>query len=322
MNRKMTRHADFLGFPIPQSELMTKKGVLAEDPAIVMDFCHVTSVPPFIKKTEDIIKEHLWFQSLVEKPESKTKYFYGLQHPPEDIPMDHLYRLVDAGISFMGIAYELENSYGGGFATPDVPLARKGKRLMEFMARAGIVLDLSHAGHQTARDALSYIHYIRERYLFLKVVATHTACHSVYGHRRNLPDDVLKGIVDRGGIIGLATATFMLHPTNNTLYPFYDHLHHLLKVVGADHIALGTDGIYRKMDIEEGQKLFQMMKEKIDPRGNFQARYPDQPIELNRPDRLKVIEEGMLKHGISPVTTRKVMGENLIKFFSGLKYSP
>ncbi len=311
------KYADFQGFLFSQKDLMTKnQDNLVVDPAIKLDFCHMTSVPPFMTKMEDIVKEHKWFLDVIRRQKRhEIQIGFGLQSPPEDATVADIARLEGMLIDLMGIAYEMENVYGGGFATPDAPLTEKGRWLLNAMADANIVLDLSHAGHQTARDA---IEYIVNKNLSLKVVATHTACHAVYGHRRNLPDDVLKGIADLGGVIGLATATFMLHSTNNTLEPFHDHLQHLLKVVGADHVAIGTDGIYRTMDVEEGQKLFQMMKEKIDPRGNFQARYPDQPLEINRPDRITIIEREMSIHGISPVTIKKVIGENLIGFFSRL----
>lgn len=316
-----TRYADFLGFLFPPNYLMTNQEGLVVDPGVVLDLCNMTSVPPFMTKMKDIVSEQerfldsIFFEIIRNQGNNDLRYSLSLQHPPEDATAEDIARLNGMLVTFMTIAYEMENIYGGGFATPDVPLTERGKWLLGVMADVGMVLDLSHAGHQTARDA---IEYIINKNLSLKVVATHTACHAVYGHRRNLPDDVLKGIADLGGIIGLATATFMLHSTNDTLEPFFDHLHHLLKVVGPDHVALGTDGIYRTMDVQECEKNFQMMKDKIDPRGNFQARYPDQPLELNRPDRLAVIEQGMSRHGISPVTIEKVMGENLISFFSKL----
>lgn len=310
------RYADFMGFLLTPQQIMSKEESPKVAPGVGLNFLHCTSVPPVVTKMKDVIAEHKRFCNILHNQRvGLPELYFGLQNPPEDIALGEdssLCELTDAGIKFMGLAYELDSSYGAGFANPYGRLTRKGQRLIGNMANLGMVLDLSHAGHQTARDA---IEYIINKNLTLKVVATHTACHAVYGHKRNLPDDVFQGIVYLGGVIGLATATFMLHPTNNTMEPFFDHLHHLLKVVGADHVVLGTDGFYRTMDTEESEKLFQMMKEKIDPRGNFQARYPDQPFELNRPDRLAVIERGMLDHGISPATIKKVMGENLIGFF-------
>lgn len=295
---------------------MSKEEAPKVAPGVKLDFLHCTSVPPVITKMDEVIAEHERFCEILKNQEVELpKICFGLQNPPEN-PQEDIFemsdRLMNAGIRIMGLAYELDSPYGAGFANPDGRLTLKGRWLIEDMAYLGMVLDLSHAGHQTARDA---IYHILKKDLFLKVAITHTACHAVYGHPRNTPDDILEGVARLGGVVGLATATFMLHPTNDTLEPFFEHLHHLLKVVGADHVALGTDGIYRTMDVQESEKLFQMMKKKIDSRGNFQARYPDQPFVLNRPDRLLVIEQEMLKHGISPATVSKIMGNNLIKYF-------
>ncbi|MBI2450752.1 MAG: membrane dipeptidase [Parcubacteria group bacterium] len=312
------RYADFLGFLFPQNALIKKdKKELVIDPNIKLDLCGVTSVPPFMKKISEIVREHKWFCEILKKQNqnNKIKIFCGLQHPPENaIPSDISY-LGDIGIKYMTLAYETESVYGGGFATPQAPLTEEGKWLLRMMARAGIILDLSHAGHRTAREALVYIH---EKNLRLKVVASHTGCWSIYSHYRNLPDDVLLGIKELNGIVGLATVTFKLDQYDNTLNPFFNHFNHALNILGEDHIALGTDGLYRIMDAKEEAARFEVMKKKLDPRGNFKARYPDQPMELNRPDRLTVIENEMIKRGISVKTAEKIMGENLAKFFSEL----
>lgn len=314
------RYADFMGFLLTPQQIMSKEESPKVASGVGLNFLHCTSVPPIVTKMEDVIAEHKRFCNILyNQSVGLPELYFGLQNPPEDIALGEyssLCELTDAGIKFMGLAYELDSPYGAGFANPTGRLTPRGENLLLAMDDLGMVLDLSHAGHQTARDAIECVK--KNELNKLRVVITHTACYEVNHHLRNFPDDILRGVADLGGVIGLSTATFMLHPTNNTLEPFFDHLHHLLKVVDANHVVLGTDGFYCTMDTEESKKLFQMMKEKIDPRGNFQARYPDQPFELNRPDRLAVIEQGMLDHGISPVTIKKVMGENLIGFFSRL----
>lgn len=176
----------------------------------------MTSVPPFVKTIPEIVREHSWFVQMLgrqSEPE-KVVFFFGLQHPPENAGVSDLLLLKGLGIRFMTLAYEGVNEYGGGFAASDEPLSDQGRKLIEAMAETGIVLDLSHAGHRTARDA---IRFIREASSEVRVVATHTACFDLYDHGRGLPDDVLRSISDLGGLIGLVTITWMLDAEDDSI---------------------------------------------------------------------------------------------------------
>ena len=184
------------------------------------------------------------------------------------------------------------------------------------MATVGMVLDLSHAGHETARDALKYI---RTRNLPLRVVATHTACYAVHRHKRNLPDDVLAGIADRGGVVGIVTGTWMLDAEDNTLRPFMAHVAHAVNLLGSSHVAIGSDGVYQKLNEGEEQKRFTIMKEKLDARGNFNARYPEHPLELNGSNRLSMVaNELLMQNNLSLETVKDIVGGNLFRLFSEL----
>lgn len=311
------KRADFQGFPLSPSELAKgEQGFLIADPGNELDACVMTSAPPSAKTVKEIIAKHLWFYGVLARQIDRVPAcFYGIQHPPEDATADDLLKLKSLGIRFMTLSYEMESVYGGGFATSK-PLMKRGEQFLEDMAAAGIVLDLSHAGHKTAKDALRYI---RTHRLPLKVVATHTACHAVYGHKRNLPDDVLTGIVDRGGIVGIVTNTWMLHADDNTLAPFMEHVEHAVKLLGSQHVAVGSDGVYQKLSAVEEEKRFAFMKEMLDTRGNFNARHPEHPVQLNGQDRMSVIaSELLINRSLSFETAIGVAGENLLRFLSEL----
>ena len=308
--------ADFQAFFLPQHELMEKKGFLTVDEHVELDACVVTSAPPFVKTVAGILAEHLWLcGTLARQVDRIPAVFFGIQHPPEDAKAKDLLKLKSLGIRFMTLAYEMESAFGGGFAT-DKRLTVRGEQFLEDMATVGMVLDLSHAGHETARDALKYI---RTRNLPLRVVATHTACYAVHRHKRNLPDDVLAGIADRGGVVGIVTGTWMLDAEDNTLRPFMAHVAHAVNLLGSSHVAIGSDGVYQKLNEGEEQKRFTIMKEKLDARGNFNARYPEHPLELNGSNRLSMVaNELLMQNNLSPETVKDIVGGNLFRLFSEL----
>ncbi len=57
----MMQYADFMAFPFPQHQLMTKREPLTVASGIILDTCHTTSVSPYVRKMEEIVREHEWF---------------------------------------------------------------------------------------------------------------------------------------------------------------------------------------------------------------------------------------------------------------------
>jgi membrane dipeptidase len=147
---------------------------------------------------------------------------------------------------------------------------------------------------------------------------SHSGCYAVYPHLRNLPDDILKEVVELGGVIGLPTATFMLHTSDNTLTSFFTHLRHAINLVGERNVAIGSDGIYHYLDPEAERRLFDTLNTKIDPRGNFMARCPGQPPELNTSERMLVLERSLKEEAFTPSQIENVLGNNLFHFFQSV----
>ena len=272
----------------------------------------VTSVPPFVTKLADILKAHAWFMSALDETVGSQGMFFGLQHPPVSGEPDAIGRLAEAGIGMTAIAYELCNVFGGGFAEPTAPLTDEGKKLIDQMDAHGMYLDLSHAGHQTALDALDHIE--DERLTNIKVCASHGGCHAVYPHLRNLPDAVLSRIASLGGLIGLTTVTWMLDERDNGLDPFFRHFDHLLKLVGQWSIAIGSDGVYQDLDAEQERRRFEALKDKLDPRGNFKPRLPDQPAEIAGPHLMTGVATAMGLRRYGDQIIENVCGANLARF--------
>ena len=309
------RYADALAFPFPQANIMKKEGLVVDRTA-ALDLCQITGVPPFLQRINDILPAQLWFGEVMKRPENAgLACVFGLQHPPEDATIDDLQRLREAGVRFTTIAYEGCNRFGGGFAEPDAPLTREGQEFLDMLAQIGIVLDLSHAGFRTAREVLSYI---TRRQLPLKVVATHTASYSQYGHLRNLPDDILRGIQARGGFVGLVMMTWMLHESDNTATPFYEHLKALVNLLGHEHVGIGSDAVYQRLDPTLEERLFIELDRAVDPRKKFKARFPTISPSLNSPDRLRTVENELIMRGWGEKAITAIVGGTVGRFLSEL----
>ncbi|MBI3638270.1 membrane dipeptidase [Candidatus Wolfebacteria bacterium] len=334
-------NVDLLGFLLDQEALMGKQKRLAVDPSVVssLGVIHLTAAPPFVRSVDGILGEMRWLWGRLKSIKGvnilpRLKYMFkningeivlkpglnisfGLQNSVQYTDLHRLSELYNAGIAISGIAYGGpkekggENEYGGGFNFPNTPLTLKGQELLLSMAKTGMITDLSHSGYRTAWDALNLINKDGFR---LPVIATHSGCAAVYDHLRNFPDDLLVAIKSSGGIVGIPTATFLLDKKDDSLYSFFRHLAHALNLLGEDHLAIGSDGIYKYIAPETSRQIYDTMCQKIGPAGLFGARWPDQPPQLNRPSRASVLKIA-IRREFGEKIADKVCGDNALAFF-------
>ena len=75
------------------------------------------------------------------------------------------------------------------------------------------------------------------------MIVSHTGVRGVYDIFRNLSDDDMKAIADKGGAIGVFFASLWLAPGNeSTVDTVIDHIDHVVKTVGIDHVAIAAGG--------------------------------------------------------------------------------
>ena len=101
--------------------------------------------------------------------------------------------------------------------------------------RLGVVVDLAHSNDAAFYEAL--------RLSKRPVEFSHGAVFAVSPHWRGLTDDQLKALAANGGVIGIATYPEFIDqdPAKRTLSRFVDHVEHVCKTVGDDHVGFGAD---------------------------------------------------------------------------------
>jgi microsomal dipeptidase-like Zn-dependent dipeptidase len=321
--------SDFMGFVYTPDELRGKVSDAKMAEGIALGLVHLTAAPPTITTCHGIVDEVIWLSGVLTRNGARILYPYsrwdgssagvsklkvvlGLQNPPTDVKSaNDLRRLADLGVRITTLAYDGSNIYGGGCTTPEVHLTARGENLLRWLAEAGMMLDLSHCGHATARDIFAFVE--RED-LPLPVVASHSACAAIYDHPRNLPDDIMRRIVQHGGAIGIPTAPFMLSESDDSLESFLQHVAHALRITdNVNAIAIGSDGLYETVSPDEQKRQFEAKKNWIRP--SYSVRYPEQPFELNTPRRMEVLFD-RLESEFGYILAAKLCGENLIKFLA------
>ena len=173
----------------------------------------------------------------------------------EDQPVEDAFKNLDwliskAKIMYVGLTHHLENRFGGGNFT-QAGLKDDGKRLIEYLDGRKIAIDLSHTSDQLAYGILNFID---QHHLDIPVLASHSNMRAVFDHNRNLPDELVTEIVNRGGLIGLNFVKYFINPENPS--KIYRHIEHAVKLGAEDHLCFGADFFDDKSHPEQDRYPF------------------------------------------------------------------
>lgn len=183
-------------------------------------------------------------------------------------------------------------------------LTNFGISVVKEMNCLGMVIDLAHISEPGFWDVLE----ISED----PVVDTHSNCWSVCDHSRNLKDEQIKALAKKSGVIGLTCNSTMVSKENDnpTIADVLNHLDHIVKLAGIDHVGLGPDLIepYNMLTTEgwlEG--VFYTVREShyIE---NFSG-------TLDIPVFMELFTEGMIQRGYNDDEISKVLGLNWLRVY-------
>lgn len=185
------------------------------------------------------------------------------------------------------LTYNSSNLIGHGcIEREDTGLTDFGVEVVQAMNRFGMAIDVSHTGERTTLDAFSVSNK--------PVIITHSNCKAlVPKHPRCKSDEVIKRMAADGSVMGItAIRNFIREQQPVTIHHLLDHFDHVVKLVGVEHVGLGTD-----MDAD------------VDPKTNKVRTQFD--IRGLRPDRrVYDIAEGLIQRGYGDRDIELMLGGN------------
>lgn len=168
--------------------------------------------------------------------------------------LDKLKQAYQDGVRLITLTWNYPNGLGEPHCGEQhKKLTPKGIEFVEAMQDLGIVVDCSHlndAGTEQLGDILD-----------VPFVASHSNAREVTAHTRNLPDNLIKLIANKGGVIGLNFAqSFLGTSPVSRIEDIVKHGLYLINKGGEDVVALGTDfdGIKPNTEIKDASEMYRL----------------------------------------------------------------
>lgn len=193
----------------------------------------------------------------------------------------------DVGVRAVGMAWK-RTRYAGGTGAPG-GLTPEGRELVKELDRLGMIHDVSHLAEESFWDLMK----VGTGPIF----ASHSNCRTFVPTDRQLSDEMIKALIDRGGAIGINYFDkFLLRPEvyktrRANLGDVVTHIDHICQLAGnAKHVGIGTD-----MDGGLGRENI--------------------PEEVTTSADLGKLGETLSARGYSPEDVAGILGENMAGFF-------
>ncbi|MEB3330275.1 MAG: dipeptidase [Candidatus Sericytochromatia bacterium] len=148
----------------------------------------------------------------------------------------HLEALYAAGIRMIGLTWNGRNELADGVGVGPRPggLTEVGRLLVARMEALGIVVDLAHVSEPSFWEALEVLQG--------PAGVSHANAAAIHPHRRNLGDDQVRAVAERGGVIGVTfVPSFLTDGPDAAVRDVVRHVNHLVATGGPGVVGLGSD---------------------------------------------------------------------------------
>jgi microsomal dipeptidase-like Zn-dependent dipeptidase/gamma-glutamyl-gamma-aminobutyrate hydrolase PuuD len=173
------------------------------------------------------------------KKQNKKAIFPGLENGyalGNDIR--NIDRFYDLGVRYITLCHNGDNLICDSAlrsAQTNNGLSEFGREAVRRMNELGMMIDISHVGEKTFWDVV--------RLSAKPVIASHSSCRALCNHGRNLDDEQIKALADKGGVIQICLYKDFINenPEKACLSDAIKHILHVIDVAGIDHAGIGSD---------------------------------------------------------------------------------
>jgi membrane dipeptidase len=246
------------------------------------------------------------------KKARKVGIIFGFQDTvPYGDRLDRVEMFHRLGVRVVQLTYNGGNLVGDGCLVPnDGGLKPYGREVLGKLNDLGCLIDVSHVGWRTTREAIAASR--------APIAATHSAAAAVNNVPRNKPDDILRSLADRGGVIGVFMMPFLRASGQPGAEDFLRHLTHCINVCGEDHVGIGSDLSITPLELTAEFRKVHADFVKVRRARGVSAPGEDENVfnyvpEFNRPRRLELVAERLAAAGYRAARIEKIIGGNWMR---------
>jgi membrane dipeptidase len=199
------------------------------------------------------------------------------------------------------LTYNSQNLLGSGSTDRvDGGISDYGAEIIAAMNDVGMLVDVSHCGDRTTLDAIE----ISKR----PIAITHSNCRALNDHPRLKTDEAIRKLAARGGVMGITgVRNFVRDREPTTIEHVVDHVDHVVKLAGIEHVGIGSDSDlngYDDMPADQRKMLMDSYKssyafrDKLDTDG------------FDHPKKVFDLTEALIRRGYGDSNIEAVLGGN------------
>ena len=256
-----------------------------------------------------LARHYEWFERIemrarldTIKLSGKVGILLGVQNSDHFRKVEDVDSFYGLGQRISQLTYNERNLIGNGcYERRDDGLSDFGLAIVERMNKVGMAVDVSHCGDRTTLDAFDVS--------TKPVLITHSNCRALNPrHPRCKTDEAIKAMASKGGVMGITEARDFVSPKEpTTLESMLDHYDYVAKLVGVEHLGIGSDVGLVGYDATPPEEMKQLrnggksslgMRDKLDIDG------------LNIPKRPFDIAEGLIRRKYSDANVEAILGGN------------
>jgi membrane dipeptidase len=169
------------------------------------------------------------------KASGKIGIVIGQQNSVHFRTVEDVNRFYALGQRVSQLTYVGNRIGGGSTDSKESGLTNYGGAIVERMNEVGMAVDISHCADRTSLDAI----LVSRR----PVLITHSNCRKlVPNSSRCKTDETIRRMAEKGGVMGVTMVRGFVSPSGPaTIETVLDHVDHIAKLVGVEHVGVGSD---------------------------------------------------------------------------------
>ncbi|WP_447762921.1 dipeptidase [Sphingopyxis panaciterrae] len=235
------------------------------------------------------------------KKDGKCAVIMGIQNAEQFEGVEDVALFRRLGLRCAQLTYNSQNMIGSGSTERvDGGVSDYGAAIIAAMEKAGMLVDVSHCGDKTTLDAIEIAKG--------PIAITHSNARALIDHPRVKTDEAIKALATKGGVMGITGVRMFIRATDPTnVGHMVDHIDHVAKLVGIDHVGIGSDADLNGYDDMVPAEYAAL---KASYKGSYAFRDKIDIDGFDHPKKVFDLTEELIRRGYSNENITAVLGGN------------